>query len=139
DVDCHGTFGYRNFRSNRTGVVGRAPKRDQLAEEAWQTAGQRLLNTNPAAPSNVIGLNGKSPGELAWGQPTCADQEFDTEINDPDVQANATSRSPPHGPDSAKIIRPKIAKVRYRSSGRPEDVKARLIALWHQSLKRREK
>ena len=61
---------------------------------------------------------------------------FTPEINHPDVQANATSWSPARQPDSARVIRPKISNVRYRTFVRHRilDVKLRLIALWHQSL-----
>jgi hypothetical protein len=107
------------------------PKADDLAKEARQTTGSLLLNANPATPGNVMGSDRKSLSEITSGQATSVDHGLNPEINHSDVQANATSWSPAHGPDSAQVIRPKIPKVR-----RYVDVKTRLIALWHQSLQR---
>jgi hypothetical protein len=109
--------------------------------EARQTTGDLLLNANPVASSDVMGSNEKSTGEITSGQATSVDRGLTSEIKHPDTQANATSWSPAHGSDSAQVIRPKIPNVRYWTSVRPRyvDVKTRLIALWHQSLKRNEK
>ena len=125
-----GLLGTVIFAALVLAFLGRDPKADELPKEASGI----LLNANPA----TLGSNGKSLGELAWGQATSVVHEFGTKVSNPDVQANATSRSPSPRPDSAKVVRSKIPKVRCRSSGRTEDVKARLIALWHQSLKRRK-
>ena len=119
----------------------RHPKAADLTKEARQTGGNLLLNANSAELSKVVGSNGKSTGEITFGQATIVDHRFTPEINHPYVQANTTSWSPAHRQVSARLIRPKIPNVRYRSSVRPRivDVKMRLIALWHQSLMRSER
>src|ERR1700737_2685878 len=83
----------------------------------------------------------KSTGEIASGQATSVDRGLTPEISHHNGQANATSWSPAHGPDSAQVIRSKIPTVRYRTFVRHRivDVKMRLIALWHQSLMPSEK
>ena len=114
------------------------PKADDLTKEARQTSGSLSLNANPATPSNVVGSIEKSTGEIASGQATSVDRGLTPEISHHNGQANATSWSPAHGPDSAQVIRSKIPTVRYRTFVRHRivDVKMRLIALWHQSLQR---
>jgi hypothetical protein len=115
------------------------PKADDLIKEARQTTGSVSLNANPSALGNVADSNGQSTSEIISRQATSVDHGFTPEIKQPDVQANATSWSPAaNRPDSARVIRPKIPDVKYRSSVRSRyvDVKTRLIALWHQSLQR---
>jgi len=114
------------------------PKADDLAKEASQTSGSLLLNANPTTPSNVVGSIEKSTGEIASGQATSVDRGLTPEISHHNGQANATSWSPAHGPDSAQVIRSKIPTVRYRTFVRHRivDVKMRLLALWRESLQR---
>jgi len=88
------------------------PKADDLTKEARQTTGSLLLNANPATPSNVMDPDRKSISEITSGQATSVDHGLNPEINHSNAQANATSWSPVHGPDSAEVIRPKIPKVR---------------------------
>lgn len=92
------------------------------------------LNTSPL--SSVMGSNEKSTGEITTGQTPSIDSGLTPKINHTNVQANATSWSPSQRPDSAQAARTKIPK-RHRSSLHPRyvDVKTRLIALWHQSLR----
>jgi hypothetical protein len=99
--------------------------------------GSGLLNANPSALGNVAGSNGQSTTEITSQQAMSVDHECTPKIKHPDVEANATSWSPANRPDSARVIRPKILDVKYRSSVRPRyvDVKTRLIALWHQTLR----
>ena len=113
------------------------PKPDDLKKEARQTTGSASLNANPSALGNVAGSNGQSTNEITSRQATSFDHGLPSEIKHPDVQANATSWSPANRPDFARVVRPKIPDVKYRSSVRPRyvDVKTRLIALWHQSLR----
>jgi hypothetical protein len=113
------------------------PKANDPSIEAGQTTGGLLLDASPATPSNVTGLSGNSFGEVTSSQATSGDRAFNPEINHPDAQANADAVSPAPRPESANVIRPKIPKVRYRSYTHV-GIKARLIALWHQSLRRRE-
>ena len=113
------------------------PKADDLTMEASQITGGGLLNANRSALGNVAGSNGQSTTEITSQQAMSVDHEFTPEIKHPDVQANATSWSPANRPDFARVVRPKIPDVKYRSPVRPGyvDVKTRLIALWHQSLR----
>ena len=59
-----------------------------------------------------------------------------SEISRPNGQANASPEPPIHRHDLARVIAPKIHKIRHRSAARLRfvDVKTRLIELWHQSL-----
>jgi len=91
-------------------------------DEAGRTSPK--LDTPPL--SSVMGSNEKSTGEITAGQAPSIDSGLTPKINHPDVQANAPSWS-----------HTKIPNVRLRSSMHPRhvDVKTRLIALWHQSLR----
>ena len=113
------------------------PKADDLAKEARQTTGRLLLDANPAMPSNVMGSDRKSLSEITSGQATSVDHGLNPEINHSNAQANATSWSPSQRSDSGQAARTKFPNVRFRSSMHPRyvDVKTRLIALWHQSLR----
>ncbi len=102
-------------------------------EEATRTTPK--LDTPPL--SSVMVSNEKSTGEITAGQAPCIDTGLTPEINQPDVQAKATTWSSSQGQDSARSARTKIFNVRLRSSKHPRyvDVKTQLIALWHQSLR----
>ena len=130
--------------------------------------GDLLLNANFATRFTVVGLNGKrSTGKMTSGQASNVGHAF-TEISPKEIPssqmeaaastptpvlaftpeiihitapANASSWSPVHCQDSARLSRPKVPNVGYRSSVRSRfvDVKMRLIALWHQSLVRSER
>ena len=149
-------------------VQERHPKAVDLTEEAVQARGDLLLNANFATRFTVVGLNGKSStGKMTSGQASNVGHAFTEispkeipssqmeaaastptpvlaftpEINHITAQANASSWSPVHWQDSARVSRPKVPNVGYRSSVRSRfvDVKMRLIALWHQSLVRSER
>lgn len=64
---------------------------------------------------------------------------FTSETNQPDMQANAGSRTPAQRQESRQVIEPRLHRASSRSRSRFVDVKMRLIALWHQSLARRER
>jgi hypothetical protein len=102
-------------------------------DEAGRTSPK--LDTPPL--SSVMGWNEKSTGEITAGQAPSIDSGLTPKINHPDVQANATSWSPSQRPDSVHAAHTKTPNVRHRSSMHPRyvDVKTRLIALWHQSLR----
>jgi hypothetical protein len=93
------------------------------------------LNTPPL--SSAMASNEKSTGEKTSGQATSVDRNLTPETNQPDVEANATSWSPAQRPHSAQAAHTKIPNARLRSSMHPRhvDVRTRLIALWHQSLR----
>jgi hypothetical protein len=102
-------------------------------DEAGRTSPK--LDTPPL--SSVSGSNENSTSEITAGQAPSSDSELTLKINQPDVQANATSWSPSQRPHAAHAAHTKILNVRVRSSkhSRYVDVKTRLIALWHQSLR----
>jgi hypothetical protein len=88
--------------------------------------------------SSVMESNEKSTGETTAGEAPSIDGGSTPKIDPSDVvQANATSWSPSQRPNSAHAAHTKIFNVRIRSSSHPQriDVKRRLIALWHQSLR----
>jgi hypothetical protein len=129
------------FAAVMVALQERHAKADDLTKEERQTTGDPLVNTNPAAISDIVGSNEKSTSEITSAQATSVDRGLTSEIKHPDTQANATSWSPAQQPDSARVIRSKSPKVRYRTFVRHRicDVKMRLIALWHQSLAQSEK
>ena len=103
-------------------------------DEATRTSPK--LDTPPL--SSVMDSNEKSTGETTAGQAPSIDGGSTPKIDQPDVvQANATSWSPSERQDSAHSAHTKIFNVRLRPSkhSRYVDVKTRLIALWHQSLR----
>ena len=96
---------------------------------------------SPAHPPDIY------PKEISSLQPEAAASTptpvlaSTPETNHINSQTITSSWSPVIGRDSAGVIRPKIRKVRDRSSGSPRyvGVKRRLIELWHQSLAKTEK
>jgi hypothetical protein len=142
-------------------------KANDLTEQR-QAEGDPLLNPNPATRFAVVSLNGKSAtGKIIAGKASSVDYAitqispkenpssqveaaaptptpvfaFTSEINQHDMQANAGSWTPAHRQESGRVIELRIHRASSRSSVRPRivDVKMRLIALWHQSLARRER
>ena len=107
----------------------------------WTKEDDEAARTSPKRDtsllSSVMDLNEKSTGETTAGQAPSIDTRLTPEIIHPDVQANATSWSPAQRQGSAHSAHPKIFNVRLRSFKHPQhiDVKTRLIALWHQSLR----
>jgi len=107
----------------------------------WTKEDDEAARTSPKLDtsllSSVMDSNEKSTGEITAGQAPSIDTRLTPEIIHPDVQANATSWSPAQRQGSAHSAHPKIFNVRLRSSKHPQhiDVKTRLIALWHQSLR----
>ena len=101
-------------------------------------AGRTSPKLDTSSLPSVLGSNEKSTDEIPAGQASSIDSGLSPEIDHPDVKANTTSWSPSQRQDSAHAVHhPKIPKVRLRSSVHPRhiDVKTRLIALWHQSLR----
>jgi hypothetical protein len=81
--------------------------------------------------------NEKSTGEITAEQAPSIDPRLTPETNQPDMQANTTSWPLSQRQGSAHLTHTKISNVRLRSSkhSRYVNVKTRLIALWHQSLR----
>ncbi len=162
-----GVLGTVAFAALLLAVQERHPKANDLTERR-QAEGDPLLNPNPATRFAVVSLNGKSStGKIIAGKASSVDYAitqispkenpssqveaaaptptpifaFTSEINQHDMQANAGSWTPAHRHESGRVIELKLHRASSRSSVRPRsvDVKMRLIALWHQSLARREK
>jgi hypothetical protein len=158
-----GVVGALVFAALLLAVQERSPKPADLTEEARQAEGNLSLNGKRGMHFTVVDLNQKnSNGKTIPEQSPSVDhrlleispqedpsprmetvastqipvETLTPEINHPDVEANANSWSSAHRQDSARVIRPKMHSLRYKSSPRPRlvDVKMRLIALWHQSL-----
>ena len=129
------------FAALMVAVKERHANVDDFTAEARLATGDLLLHAEPAAISAVMGSNGKSTGDITSGEATSVDRKLTPEISHPDVQANATSRSPANWQDSGRVKELKMPHARSRSSGRLRfaDVKMRLIALWHQCLAQSEK
>ena len=129
------------FAAVMVALQERHAKTDDRTKEESQTTGVLLQNADSSAISDVVGSDNKSSGEITSGQATSVDRGLTPEINHPDVQANTSSWSPAHSQVPARAILPKISNVRHRLSVRPriDDVKMRLIALWHRSLARPER
>jgi hypothetical protein len=105
-------------------------------------AGRTKPKLDTPSVSSVVGSNEKSTGEVTAGHGPSIDTELTPKKNHPDVPANATASSPAQRPASAHASRPKIARVKLRSSiSRPEifhganfDAKARSTAFSHQHV-----
>jgi hypothetical protein len=107
----------------------------------WTKEDEEATRTTPkldtATLSSVMVSNEKSTGEITAGQGPSIETRLTPETNQPDVQANTTSWPVSQRQGSAHSTHTKIFNVRLRSSKHPRyiDVKTRLIALWHQSLR----
>ena len=141
------------------------PKAADQGEEERPTRGDLLLNANLGTLSKIVSLSAESSkSEITSGQATSVDHVFTAispqenppppmetpestqtpivaptpEINQPDAQATASPWSSVQRQSFARAIRLKIHNIRHKSSARVRfvDVKKRLIALWHQSLRR---
>jgi len=141
------------------------PKAADQGGEERPTRGDLLMNANPGTLSKIVSLSAESSkSEITSGQATSVDHVFTAispqenpppptetpestqtpvvaptpEINQPDAQATASPWSSVQWQDFARAIRPKIHNIRHKSSARVRfvDVKKRLNALWHQSLRR---
>ena len=107
----------------------------------WTKEDEEATRTTPkldtATLSSVMVSNEKSTGEITAGQGPSIETRLTPETNQPDVQANTTSWPLSQRQGSAHSPHTKIFNVRLRSSKHPRyvDVKTRLIALWHRSLR----
>ncbi len=143
-------------------LQGSHQKAANRTEEARPTGSDLFFNANPDTLSKVVGLKGETTGGLTSRQAIGVDHEYTVisppensntetaastrtsvdalapQINQADRHASTNWFSPALPQDSSQVIRPRVPKARTRSSVRPRfvDVKTRLLALWHQSLKR---
>ena len=99
-------------------------------------AGRTGPNLDTPPFSSFMDPNEKRTGDIIAEPAPSIDSRLAPETH-PDVEAIATSWSTSHSPDSAHTAHKKIHHKRLRSSMHPRyvDVKKRLIALWHQSLR----
>src|SRR5271166_4952327 len=141
------------------------PKADYRTEEARQAEGNLLLNASPVTGFTAVD-GGRTPtDDKTSGQATSLDHEFaeipppenpcsqmaapastptplnefSSEINQHDMQANAGSWTPAHRQESGRVTERRLHHASSRSRPRFVDVKMRLIELWHQSLAKTEK
>jgi hypothetical protein len=114
------------------------PMAANIHEEARRTSGGLLSEGSPDSPSEVIGLNGRSPDQTTSGQLASSYPGVIPEANSGALPTKISELLGAQRPDSPRAIRPRIHKLRHRSSlrSRAVDVKTRLIMLWHQSLAR---
>ena len=105
-----------------------------ITSQATQNTNAHFSDSSPAAISDQKDSNEKSTNEIVSEQARSLDGGITPPTNH--VEANVSSWSQVLGKDFARVIRAKIHNIRVRSSVRHAyvDVKARLIALWHQSL-----
>ena len=127
------------FAAVMVALQERHAKAYNLTEEAGQATVDPLVKANPAAIPDIGGSNKKRTAEIASGQATNVDLGLIP--NQPNVLGNVTPSSPPERTDSARVIHTKTPSGRYRSSIRRSivDVRSRLIALWHQSLREKSR
>ena len=127
------------FAAVMVALQERHAKAYNLTEEARQATVDPLVKANPAAISDIGGSNEKSTAEIASGLATNVDRGLIP--NQPNVLGSVTPSSPPERTDSARVIHTKTPSGRYRSSIRRSivDVRSRLIALWHQSLREKSR
>jgi hypothetical protein len=79
--------------------------------------------------------------EMTEAEGTSVDKGLPPTVSPPQVQANATPLPSPEQSAPAEVVRSKVSHVRHHSIVRHKtlDVRARLLALWHQSLRAEEK
>ncbi|MBV9643852.1 MAG: hypothetical protein JO334_09800 [Verrucomicrobia bacterium] len=132
-----GLLGSVIFAALMVALQERHAQADGLRQESGQKTNDLLSKPNPVAISDAAGLNERSTGEITSSQATSVDRNLTPETNPPEMQPNAISWSPTQRSGSARVLT-KNPHVRLRSSLHPRyvDVKTRLIALWHQSLRR---
>jgi hypothetical protein len=143
-------------------------KTPDLTREAVQAKSDALTNTKAATPLATVHLDAKSSGRLASLETSArVDQGLTESFSNQDpVQMDAGTKSTPPSvsalsPETNRasaqtrnrskwslvrrqdpaVNRGKMAREKYRSSGRPRffGVKMKLIALWHRSLRQNEK
>jgi hypothetical protein len=123
------------------------------------------VNSNPTTLSDVRSVNAESTSTKTTSGQTISIDRTDTVISpgqnsspltqspvpdqtpvsaptsetyQPETQADASLMFPVQRKDTAQVIHPSIRNLRHRQHGRLVDVKTRLIALWHESLARRQ-
>ena len=134
-----GLLGCVVFAALIVALQERHAKPYNFREEARQATVDPLVNANPTAISDIVVSNEKSTAEIASRQATSVDRGLTP--NQPNVLGNVTPSSPSERTDSAPVIHTKPPSGRNRSSIRRSivDVRSRLIALWHQSLREKSR
>jgi hypothetical protein len=117
--------------------LDRQEKPEQPTAKASQSADDPAPNVKVLTFSNFSSLDQKQLGEAVSTAPASIDTGVTPLINQPDVKPDVTSQSQVSDKDSKPAITERIRHLRFRSSVRSSyvGVKARLIALWHQSLR----
>jgi hypothetical protein len=115
--------------------------RQSKSDDPPNKASQSTVDFSPRADPLAITdfpANEKSTPEIVSEQPPSLGRGLTPVINQPDVPPDVTSQSQVSSKDSGPAINEKIHHVKIQSSVRSRYVgaKARLIALWHQYLRR---
>ena len=115
--------------------------RQSKSDDPPNKASQSTVDFSPRADPVAITdfpANEKSTPEIVSEQPPSLGRGLTPVINQPDVPPDVTSQSQISSKDSGPAINEKTHHVKIQSSVRSRYVgaKARLIALWHQYLRR---
>jgi hypothetical protein len=137
-----GLLGSVIFAAVMVAVRDPHPETNDVKDVPRQFKSDLLPTANPTAGFRVAGSTEKSASEITSEHPTRVDFGFTSQTNHDGlaVPAIASSCSPAPRPDFARGARPKLLKLRHRSSMRSRNVtfKLRFIAWWFRSLVRSE-
>ena len=135
-----GLLGSVFFAALMVALQDRRLESDQPSVEESQSPGELTPNLNPAAFTNATSINDKQIGEVVSEQPTSLNGGVEPVINQLGSKPDVNAQTPVSGKDSVRATNEQIRRGRPRSSVGPKyiGVKARLIALWHQSTQRKK-
>ena len=135
-----GLLGSVFFAALMVALQDRRIKSDEPSIEESQSPVELTPNLNPAAFTNSTSTNDKQIGEVVSEQPTSLNSEVAPVINQLGAKPDVTAQTQVSGKDSVRATNEQIRRGRPRSSVRSKyvGVKARLIALWHQSAQRKK-
>jgi hypothetical protein len=133
-----GLLGSVIFAALMVAFLDRQGNSDEPTAKASQSTRDLARNVKAVAFTDFSSPDEKQISEVVSEQPTSADTGVTPAINRSDFKPGATSQSQVSDKDSGLPINKRICNQRPRSSVRSRyvSVKARLIALWHQSLRR---
>jgi hypothetical protein len=133
-----GLLGSVFFAALMVALQDRRVKSDEPSVEESQSAGELTPTFNPAAFTNSTSTNDKQIGEVVSEQPTNLNSGVAPVINQLDAKPDVTAQTQVSGKDSAPAANERIRHVRSSVRSKYVGVKARLIALWHQSTQRKK-
>jgi hypothetical protein len=135
-----GLLGSVFFAALMVALQDRRVKSDEPSVEESQSAGELTPTFNAAVFTNSTSRNDKQIDEVVSEQPTSLNSGVVPVINQLGVKPDAPAQTQVSDKDSARATNERIRHVSPRSSVRSKyvGVKARLIALWHQSTQRKK-